>query len=244
MEKLEDIYYFIFSEWYWSFLFFFLFFSTLYFGGTFIASVILRSLRSKGKVHAIYQNLHKGQVSHEISRSMVSILIFSIQAIPLPWLIHNGYFHIRFHHAWSCLWEIPVMFLWNEIHFYAVHWLLHRKWLMKHVHYVHHQSKEPTVYSVFSFHWVEAFLLGTVVFFPLAVHDFHIFSVLSLPVMSIILNLIGHCNHEKETTADIEDVSRLTFRHTMHHKWSQGNFGFMLPYLDQLFKTSLPKNKQ
>ncbi len=243
MEKLEDIYHFIFSEWYWSFLFFFLFFSVLYFGGTLIASTILKGLKRSGKVYPIHTNIQKGQVRREISRSLVSILVFSIQAIIFPWLIRNGYVHIRFDNPLACLWEIPVMFFWNEIHFYAVHWLLHRKWLMKNIHYIHHQSKEATVYSVFSFHWVEAFLLGTVVFFPLAVHSFNVFSVLSLPVMSIILNLVGHCNHEAEVKPGEEDHLRVAFRHAMHHKWSQGNFGFMLPWLDKLFNTSLPEHK-
>jgi len=243
MNSLESTYQFIFSAWYWAFLFFFVFFSFLYFAGTGIATMVLKKLIKSGKVHPIQQALRKGQVSQEIGRSVVSILVFSLQAIPIPWLIRQGYVAIAFDNAWNCLWEIPVLFLWNEAHFYAVHWLLHRKWFFKHVHYAHHQSKEPTVFSVFSFHWIEAFLLGTVIFVPLAVHHFHILSLLSLPVMSIILNLIGHCNHEFDTGKDHEHVARFTFRHTMHHKWSRGNFGFMLPFFDHLFKTALPKDK-
>lgn len=243
MQKLETIYHFIFSEWYWSFLFFFLFFSTLYFAGTSIASFILKRQRDKGKVHPIHQNMQQGQIKSEIQRSLVSIFIFGIQAIVFPWFIQKGYFRISFDNVWNCLWEIPVMFFWNEIHFYGVHWLLHRRWFMKNVHYVHHQSKEATVFSVFSFHWIEAFLLGTVVFFPLALHSFNVFSVLSLPVMSIILNLMGHSNHEPDVKPGSEDHLRVAFRHAMHHKWSQGNFGFMLPWLDKLFKTNLPKHK-
>ncbi len=244
MNQLENIYHFIFSEWYWSFLFFFLFFSILYFGGTGIASLLLQYLKSEGKIHPIHHNIQKGQIRREIRLSLLSIFIFSIQAIPFPWLIKSGYIQIRFDNTWHCVWEIPVLFLWNEIHFYAVHWLLHRKWFMKNIHYIHHQSKEATVFSVFSFHWVEAFLLGTVIFVPLAFHNFNVFSVLSLPIMSIILNLAGHCNHEGAVKPGEEKTLRIAFRHAMHHKWSQGNFGFMLPWLDKIFNTSLPKNKQ
>lgn len=243
MDNLAHAYKFIFAEWYWSFLFFFVFFTFLYFSGTTIATVILRWLINRGKVHPIQQAIRKGQVRQEIFRSMLSILVFSIQAIPIPWLIKKGYFAVEFDNAWHCLWEIPLLFIWNEVHFYGVHWLLHRKWLFKNVHYVHHQAKEPTVFSVFSFHWVEAFLLGTVIFVPLALHQFHILSILSLPIMSIALNLLGHCNHEFDSNKNHKHPSRFVFRHTMHHKWSQGNFGFMLPFFDRLFKTALSKDK-
>lgn len=243
MESLQKIYDFIFAHWWWAFAAFFLFFSMLYFVGIFVASLFLHYLLKKGKVHAIQHAIRKGQKRTEILHSLLSIFIFALQAIPMQWLIHQGFFTISFTNAWNCLWEIPLLFLWNEIHFYTCHWLLHRRWFMKNVHYMHHQSKEPTLYSVFSFHWIEAFLLGTVIFFPLMIHSFHIFSVLSLPVMSIALNLMGHSNHETQTNKDTEAISRFTFRHTMHHKWSNGNFGFMLPWLDHIFKTSLPKNK-
>lgn len=244
MKQLENWYNVIYSNWWGAFLSFLFFFSILYFSGTIIASVIINILTKKGKLHPIYHARKSGQTKDEIFKSFISIIVFSLQAIPMQLLMANGIIRVSFSNGWNCLWEIPILFLWNEIHFYACHWLLHRRWFMKNVHYVHHRSKEPTVYSVFSFHWIEAFMLGTVIFFPLLIHSFHILSILSLPVMSIILNLMGHSNHESESEKDTEAVSRFTFRHTMHHKWSGGNFGFMLPWLDQLFHTSLPKNKK
>jgi hypothetical protein len=39
---------------------------------------------------------------------------------------------------------------------------MHQKFMMKQIHYIHHKSNIPTVYSVFSFHWIEALLLSTV----------------------------------------------------------------------------------
>lgn len=243
MNKIVSLYELAFSTGLNAAITFFVFFLVLYFGGAGLYILALRFLKKHSGYRSIQHNLRKGQTGSEIRNSLLSIFVFSIQAIPLQYLIAQGYATVSFSNAWVLLWQIPVLFLWNEIHFYLVHALLHRKWLMKKVHFVHHRSKEPTLFSVYSFHWFEAFLLGTVIFLPMILYPFHIFAILSLPVMSIILNLMGHSNHERPSDKDPEHISRFIFRHSMHHKWSNGNFGFMLPYLDQLFNTKLPKNK-
>lgn len=233
----------VFSEWRLTFVLTFLFFTALYFGGIFLMNSILYFLKKKNAVQSIVAFKKPGQERVELRNSMSSILIFALQAIPLQLLYENGYFQFGQNGIWNCLWEIPVLFLWNEIYFYASHWLLHQPPFFMKVHYMHHASREPTLYSVYSFHWIEAFLLGAVIFLPVLVYPFHIISVLSLPVMSILLNFLGHWNHEGETTRNPDFLGRFTFRHTMHHKWSKGNLGFMLPYFDMLFNTATPKNK-
>ncbi len=233
----------VFSEWWLTFVFTFLFFTVLYFGGILLMNSLLSILKKKNAVQSIVDYKKPGQEKVEVKNSMVSILIFALQAIPLQLLYENGYFQFGQNGILNCLWEIPLLFLWNEVYFYSSHWLLHQPPFFMKVHYMHHASREPTLYSVYSFHWFEAFLLGAVIFLPVLVYPFHILSVLSLPTMSILLNFLGHWNHEGETTKSPDYLGRFTFRHTMHHKWSKGNFGFMLPYLDMIFKTAIPKNK-
>jgi len=234
---------FIFSEWWITFLFTFLFFMILYFGGIFIMQTILHFLKKGNKVHAIVNFKRPGQERKELKNSMLSIFIFALQAIPLQCLFANGLFQFGKNGFLYCLWEVPILFLWNEIYFYVSHWMLHQPPFFMKIHYKHHASREPTLYSVYSFHWCEAFILGAVIFIPLLVHPFHIVSVLSLPVMSILLNFLGHWNHEGKTSKPPNFIGRFTYRHTMHHKWSKGNFGFMLPYLDMLFNTTTAKTK-
>ncbi len=243
MKFLENAYVLIFSEWYYTAVFFFVFFSGLYFIGAILTEYFFKILKKKGSVEEIQHAIKPKQRNKEIQRSLISIFVFSIQAIPLQWLIKMNIFVIDFNNFSAIMWQIPMLFLWNEIHFYAVHRFLHVPWFYKNVHYQHHWSKEPTAFSVYSFHWLEAFLLGTVIFFPLLLFKLNIFSALSLPVFSIILNFIGHSNHDHDWKEHEEEIKHFSFRHCMHHKWSKGNFGFMLPYLDQLFKTALPKNK-
>lgn len=236
---LEESFQFVLSAWYWTSLFFFLFFSLLYFVGAAITDYLVRI--QEPDLKKIVNAPKQAQRAQEIKNSLVSIFVFSIQAILFQQLFAMGIFHVEFDNPLRCLWEIPLLFLWNEIHFYIMHWLLHRRWMIRHVHKVHHWSVEPTAYSIYSFHWLEAFMLGSVIFFPLLVHDFQIYSLLSLPLMSLIVNLLGHCNHELSEETDPRSFSKYTFRHSMHHKYGKGNFGFMLPWIDQLFGTQLPK---
>ncbi len=244
MGTIKNIYQFVFSEWWWTCLFFFAFFWSIYFVGVAVTNWLINKAVRQHKVNKIVEAIRPGQIGNEIKQSILSIIVFSVQAIFLQILVKYKIAGANFTNAYNLFWQIPVLFFWNEIHFYICHWVLHRKWLFKTVHYKHHISKEPTVFSVFSFHWFEAFLLGTVIFFPMVIYPFHVLALLSLPIMSLILNLLGHCNHEAvNTKGDAANLSRFTFRHSMHHKWSNGNYGFMLPYFDKLFKTNLPKNK-
>jgi len=243
-DLLETTFNFVLSEWYYTSAFFFIFFSFLYFVGTYITELIIRMKSKDASIRQIVFAKKPHQTSKEIQNSLVSILVFSLQAILFQYLFPIGVFKIRFDQPMHCLWEIPLLFVWNEFHFYCMHWLLHRRFLFKHVHKVHHWSKEPTSYSIFSFHWFEAFLLGTVIFFPLFFHEFQVYSLLSLPVMSLIINLLGHCNHEVPRDLPSSNFRKYTFRHSMHHKWSSGNFGFMLTIFDKLFKTEVSENKK
>ena len=241
---LEQIFAFVLSKWYYSSAFFFVFFSILYLLGTYTSEWIIRHYKRKWNLHQIVHAHKPGQTRKEIQNSFVSVFVFSLQAIPFQLLYAHGFFKVGFDNPWACLWEIPILFLWNELHFYTMHWILHRRWFFKNVHKTHHWSKEPSSYSIYSFHWIEAFMLGTVIFFPVLFHEFQLISLLSLPVMSIIINLLGHCNHEFPSDKPSTSFSKFTFRHSMHHQASRGNFGFMLPIFDKIFQTQVNTNQK
>jgi len=223
----------------------FLFFTLIYFSSALLAQGLSRYFSQHALGKSINPKPSRQQVFKEIRLSLVAIFIFSLQSIGIQWMYTEGYIHIH----WNILWytlpiEIVVLLLWNEIHFYACHWLLHRRWLFKKVHYVHHRSTSPTPFSTYSFHWFEALLLGTVIFLPLIVYDFQFLALISLPIFSIFLNVLGHWNYDVFPGKPPSHVLKFSFRHSMHHKWVKGNFGFFLPQLDHLFKTKLDDDLQ
>ena len=86
--------------------------------------------------------------------------------------------------------------LFHDTWFYFAHRLLHHRYLMKRVHYMHHQSTVPSAFSGYSFHWIEA-----VVMFSNAVVELFIFPI---PLMlhrvyelwMISIHVGGHCGFE------------------------------------------------
>lgn len=237
---LEAIFSWVFETWYNAFIALLLFFNVLYWSVTSTGILIFRYLvRKRGLTKVANHHLYAGQMRKEIGQSMRSILVFSLQGILIQQGIKQGWFQISYELNWWLLPQIIALFFWNEIHFYLSHALLHTRFMMRHIHKVHHHSKEPTVFSTFSFHWIEAFLLGTVIVFPLLIFPFQALAILSLPVMSLIINLLGHCNYDFFSQHAPEHLLKFSYRHSMHHKKGKGNLGFLLPWLDKIFNTAV-----
>jgi Delta7-sterol 5-desaturase len=216
------------------------FFLFLYFFFAGIALVISRFHLTQFKISKA--DYSRQQIVREIKYSLLSIFIFALQLVILQQVVVNGWASIN--PGFSLLTyfvEVLLLFFWNEIHFYSIHWLLHRTWWFKKFHYIHHQSYHPTPFSIYSFSWVEAFLLGSVVFLPLMLHQFQFLSLLSLPVLSILLNVMGHWDYDFFPNKKHDHWLRASFRHSLHHSKVSGNFGFQLSVFDKLFNNELKK---
>ena len=239
---LETVIQWTFETWYNAFIAMFVFFNILYWCFTFMGLYLFRYFEKHHGLQQVDNHfVRAGQQHKEVWQSMRSIFIFSLQGIAIQQGLVHGWFKISYEFNWWVVIQVIVLFLWNEIHFYGVHYLLHTRFMIKHVHWVHHHSKEPTVYSTFSFHWIEAFLLGTVIIFPLLIYPFQAAAIISLPIFSLIINLLGHCNYDLFSENNSGHVLKFSYRHSMHHKEGKGNLGFLLPWLDILFKTASKK---
>jgi sterol desaturase/sphingolipid hydroxylase (fatty acid hydroxylase superfamily) len=181
-----------------------------------------------------------GQVRRELLLSMVTIVIFGVGML-FPWMllklqwaqlaVNPGVFQITA--------EIVALVVWNEVHFYINHRLLHTRWL-KRFHLPHHRSVITTPWSSYSFHPLEAAMLGNVILLPMVVHDFSFVALAALPVLSIVFNNIGHSNYDFLPDAHKDrwwlNGAR---RHHLHHACYLGNFGFMFPFMDRACNTNL-----
>lgn len=121
--------------------------------------------------------------------------------------------------------------LWADTHFYFTHRLLHAiPFLYRHVHSVHHQSKNPDAYSGLSFHPLEAAiyfssypLLALLLPFPLPLAFLNVFK------WGLLLSPAGHASfgplpHGNKWPVVYED-------HYLHHLHVNVNFASgLLPY--------------
>ncbi|MEO8010453.1 MAG: sterol desaturase family protein [Dokdonella sp.] len=181
-----------------------------------------------------------GQIRRELTGSLVSILIFGIGLV-FPWgVLQLGWATLAVDAApWRVGVEIVVLFVWNEAHFYACHRLLHTP-VLRRFHGQHHRSTVATPFSTYAFHPVEAILLGSVPLIPMLLHDFSFAALLSLPLMSIVLNTLGHSNYEFSRGAPARGFFGASRRHHLHHAHYHGNYGFLIGTFDRLLGTALP----
>jgi len=226
-----------------TFLFTAFFFLLLYFGASFLVLGLKKLARRRRIGLLVAEEASRAQVFFEIRHSLLSIFVFALMALPVQYWWERGWFVLSFSNDWfEIFWQTLVLFLWNELHFFIVHRSLHIPYLFRKVHYVHHRSLQVSVFSTYSFHWLEAFLLGSVAYFPMLVFDFEWLALGSLPVFSILLNAFGHLGYDFFGNGPV--FLRFATRHSAHHRRSRVHFGFFLPILDQLFNTSKDGTKR
>lgn len=222
-----------------------LFFSVLYFVTGLLTIFITRLVLPQFNYGNILdpRPIQQEQLRREISLSLLSIFIFGTGLI-FPWgLLQLGWAQINSSFSLIGIFaEIFILVVWNEVHFYINHRLLHTAFL-KRFHLPHHRSLTTTPWSTYSFHPVEAIMLGNVILLPMLVYDFHFYSLMSVPIFSIVFNNIGHSNYDF-----LPDFHQDRWwlngarRHHLHHACYQGNYGFMFPFMDRLLKTALAPN--
>lgn len=202
-------------------------------------STIAYFLFTKHRFFKLYQTkaFRPNQIQTEIKRSILSVFTFGLLSFVMYEGLHSGFYKIKFEFTWLVfIVETIGLFLWNEIYFYLIHRLFHIKSLYKY-HADHHYSHVPSPFSAYSFHWSEGLLLGAVMPVIMCFHDFQILSLGSLPVMSILMNVLGHSNVDFFPDKPMNHLFSFSKRHSLHHKIPHSNFGFFLPYIDRMFKT-------
>ena len=75
-------------------------------------------------------------------------------------------------------------------------------------------------------------------------HDFQFYALMTLPLMSIVMNVLGHSNVDFVPGQNMNHLLSFSKRHSQHHKIPHSNYGFFLPYFDIFFGTDQegPKN--
>lgn len=214
------------------------YFTLLYFGIGPLFLSCCQHLERKGLLRRIEsKKVTREQIAFEIKHSFKSIVVFGFSIIPIIYLVRVNAIELLSNSWGNVLMGIVILTLWNEVHFYVVHRIMHQRFMMKHVHVIHHKSTIPTVYAVYSFHWLEAFLLSTI---PLTIVPFIPFSMIAVfiyPLVSILLNFAGHCNYR---FGDGKGNSWKLFgtHHNQHHSKGRKNYGFALNLLDKFFSRS------
>jgi sterol desaturase/sphingolipid hydroxylase (fatty acid hydroxylase superfamily) len=189
--------------------------------------------------------LAPGQVGREVRQSLVSIAIFGGYGVLTALGARAGLWTVvPLRGSGAVALEIAFLVLWNDVHFYAIHRLLHARWLFQRIHREHHRALRPTPFSTYAMHPVEAALLGSVMVLVQPFHAFSLPTLLLFPLVSLAMNNLGHMSYDLVPGRGVWHPLAATRRHERHHRHVDGNYGFLLPVLDRWLGTELPDERR
>jgi len=125
----------------------------------------------------------------------------------------------------------------HEVHFFAIHRLIHTPLLYKWIHSVHHNSVNPSPWSSLSMHPIEGFLYHAVAFWHLVIPSNPVLALFQLHIAGFgAVN--GHIGFEKLEFTEEAALDSHAYTHYLHHKYFEVNYGGdgLIP-LDQWFGT-------
>jgi sterol desaturase/sphingolipid hydroxylase (fatty acid hydroxylase superfamily) len=210
---------------------------------------LLHGLLRQRLAHRVIVSWPTGRdMRREMAYSGLSMLVFAALGCAIFALIIRGQVVIyrdpaRYGWAWL-LASLPLMLLWHDFYFYWTHRLLHRPWLLRHVHAVHHRSRNPSPWAAYAFHPVEALVNGLVTPLALLAVPLHWSVVLLFALHQITRNALGHAAVETMprgfATHALGRHFTTTTHHHLHHETAKGNYGLWFTWWDRWCGTERP----
>lgn len=195
------------------------------------------------------------QLRREVFYSFISQFVFFASAIWLNIYVQVGFFKFNsnfienFSYDFN-IWTIPYIFastafiyIFHGTWFYWTHRAMHHPKIFKHVHKVHHLSRDMTPMSAVSFHPIEAFINGLYGFVlltivPLPIHPI---AFLIYGILESFLTVYVHSGYELYPKGFTKHWLGKHFptstHHNMHHEKIGGNYGINLTFWDRIMDT-------
>ncbi|RFZ81231.1 sterol desaturase family protein [Mucilaginibacter terrenus] len=145
---------------------------------------------------------------------------------------------------WWVLLSVPLSLLVHDAYFYWMHRLLHHPALFRHTHLLHHKSTNPSPWSSYSFHFLEAVAEGLVLFVVVAVMPMNAVSISLFILAGFVINVYGHLGYEiaplwlRKTW--LFELVNTSVHHNFHHSKFKGNYGLYLRFWDRTMGTEHP----
>ncbi|HVV54717.1 MAG TPA: sterol desaturase family protein [Mucilaginibacter sp.] len=187
-------------------------------------------------------------IYREIRYSFYTVFIFGIVIVQVMWASKNRWTLVYYpidKYGWPYyFFSITLMVFVHDTYFYWAHRLLHWKPLFKTVHIVHHRSLNPTPFSAYAFHPVEALVeIGII---PLIVFTipYHVSALDIFSVYTLLMNIFGHMGYEFFSKGFVRNKflkwHNTATNHNMHHRFIKCNYGLYFNIWDRLMKTNHP----
>jgi Delta7-sterol 5-desaturase len=208
----------------------------------FIFYFILHRILSSRKMQAEFPK--NKDYRRDIFFSLVTILIFATVATVVFVLLpsYTLYYQEVEKYGWDYFYlSFPLMFLIHDAYFYWAHRLMHHPKLFRTIHKVHHQSTNPSPWTAYAFHPLEAVIEAGIILvlgFVLPIHRaaFGLFMLFQFSY-----NVYGHLGFElfpkNFHRTWIGKWINTSTAHNQHHQYFHGNYGLYTLIWDRLFGT-------
>jgi lathosterol oxidase len=181
----------------------------------------------------------------EIIHSMQTTAVLALIAITVLYTPIKSYTRIYDNLSEFPLWWVGVSLLISLIihdtYFYWMHRLLHHKKLFKFTHLLHHRSTNPSPFTSYSFHIIEAFTEGAILFIIVFLIPVHSLTILLFTVTSFTINVYGHLGYEIAPKwfrhTFLFEILNTSVHHNLHHSKFKGNYGLYFRVWDRLMGT-------
>ena len=166
------------------------------------------------------------------------VTIWTFYQILLFWSYANNYIPQTSFNS-NPVWFLGLFFLiilFESVHFYVVHRLLHIKFFYKLFHHIHHRNTNPGPWSGISMHPVEhLFYFSTVlIHFVIPSHPIHILFHFMIVTIGAV---VGHCGFDGFLINKKNKIALGHFHHQLHHRYFECNYGTIETPIDVLFKS-------
>lgn len=180
-------------------------------------------------------------VRREIAYSATSMLIFAAVGLITVKMIVQGHWVVyrqaaQYGMTWLFL-SLPVMLIWHDFYFYWTHRLMHTRWMFRHVHAIHHRSRNPSPWAAYAFHPLEALINALMLPLALCMVPLPGIVLFIVGMHQIIRNAHGHLAVETMpkgfTRHWLFARFTTTTHHHMHHETPHGNYGLWFTWWDR-----------
>lgn len=207
-------------------------------GGAFLLFyVLLRRPLVARKLQAAWPK--QADYVREIKYSLVSIAVFTGMVFATFTVLRpytQQYVHVSDRPLWYYVLSLGLMFVLHDAYFYWSHRLMHHPKLFRHVHLVHHKSTNPSPWTSYAFHPLEAVAEAAIIPLIAFLIPAHRSAIGGFLLFQFVYNVYGHLGFEILPRA-LRRWLNTSSAHNLHHKKFTGNYGLYTLFWDRLMGT-------